>query len=156
MIDRTPRGRSSVGSNAALSPEHRKTCHRGADAQDAAGQGSAAYSRAPRHYPSRARSQTNAAVHPLPSAFDGYLDYVRYHRSLRTFRTYRPILQSFKIFCLKPHVDDVERRGLLDFATHSMKQGQKGKSIYNKVVVLSQVLKCLQELHREVTLTHCT
>ena len=77
----------------------------------------------------------------LPAALDGYLDYVRYHRSLRTFRTYRPILQSFKTFCPKPYVHDVERQDLLDFATHCMKQGLKGKSIYNKLVVLSQVMK---------------
>ncbi|HKN75856.1 MAG TPA: hypothetical protein VJW94_11810, partial [Candidatus Acidoferrum sp.] len=31
----------------------------------------------------------------LTSALDGYLNYVRDHRSLRTFRTYRPILNSF-------------------------------------------------------------
>jgi len=30
---------------------------------------------------------------------------------------------------------------LLDFATHCLKQRQKGKSIYNKLVVLSQVMK---------------
>jgi len=78
---------------------------------------------------------------PLPAALDRYLDYVRYHRSLRTFRTYRPILESFKTFCTKTHVDDVERQDLLDFATHCMKNGQKGKSIYNKLVVISQVMK---------------
>jgi integrase/recombinase XerD len=77
----------------------------------------------------------------LPAALDSYLDYVRYHRSLRTFRTYRPILQSFKRVCAKAHVEDVERQDLLDFATHCMKQGLKGKSIYNKLVVLSQVMK---------------
>ena len=32
-------------------------------------------------------------------------------------------------------------RTFFDFATHCMKQGQAGKSIYNKLVVLSQVLK---------------
>jgi integrase/recombinase XerD len=77
----------------------------------------------------------------LAVALDGYAEYVRYHRSLRTFRTYRPILESFKAFCQKTHVDDVERQDLLDFATDCMKQGQKGKSIYNKLVVLSQVMK---------------
>lgn len=77
----------------------------------------------------------------LADALDGYTEYVRYHRSLRTFRTYRPILESFKAFCQKTHVDDVERQDLLDFATDCMKQGQKGKSVYNKLVVLSQVMK---------------
>ena len=77
----------------------------------------------------------------LPSALDDYLEYVRYHRSLRTYRTYRPILQSFKGSCRKAHVDEVERQDLLDFATYFMKQGQKGKSVYNKLVVISQVLK---------------
>lgn len=77
----------------------------------------------------------------LATALSSYVDYVRYHRSLRTFRTYRPILESFKAFCEKTYVDDVERQDLLDFATHCKSQGQKGKSIYNKLVVLSQVMK---------------
>lgn len=77
----------------------------------------------------------------LKHALDAYKDYVRYHRSLRTFRTYRPILDCFSEFCIKTYVDEVERQDLLDFATHCMKQGQKGKSIYNKLVVLSQVMK---------------
>ena len=77
----------------------------------------------------------------LSAALDGYIEYVRYHRSLRTFRTYRPILDSFKAFCEKTYVDEVERQDLLDFATDCLKQGQKGKSIYNKLVVISQVMK---------------
>jgi integrase/recombinase XerD len=77
----------------------------------------------------------------LKGALDHYIEYVRYHRSLRTYRTYRPILESFKTFCQKTHVEEVERQDLLDFATHFMKRGQKGKSIYNKLVVLSQVMK---------------
>lgn len=77
----------------------------------------------------------------LKRAVDAYKDYVRYHRSLRTFRTYRPILDSFSGFCTKIYVDDVERQDLLDFATDCLKQGQKGKSIYNKLVVISQVMK---------------
>lgn len=39
------------------------------------------------------------------------------------------------------HVDDVDRQDLLDFATDCLKKGQKGKSIYNKLVVISQVMK---------------
>ena len=64
----------------------------------------------------------------LAAALDGYLEYVRDHRSLRTFRTYRPMLASFKAFCPKTCVDQVERQDLLDFATHLLKQGQKGKA----------------------------
>jgi integrase len=77
----------------------------------------------------------------LKHALDAYKDYVRYHRSLRTFRTYRPILDSFGTFCTKNFIDDVGRQDLLDFATDCLKQGQKGKSIYNKLVVISQVMK---------------
>jgi integrase/recombinase XerD len=77
----------------------------------------------------------------LASALDGYKEYVQYHRSLRTFRTYRPILESFKKFCTKTYVDEVERQDFIDFATQFMKEGQKGKSIYNKLVVVSQVMK---------------
>lgn len=77
----------------------------------------------------------------LSTALDSYREYVQYHRSLRTFRTYRPILESFKKFCSKVYVDEVERQDFIDFATHLMKEGQKGKSIYNKLVVVSQVMK---------------
>jgi integrase len=77
----------------------------------------------------------------LPKALDKYLEYVQYHRSLRTFRTYRPILEDFKASCSKSHIEDVERQDILDFATQCVKQGQKGKTIYNKLVLLSQVMK---------------
>jgi integrase/recombinase XerD len=77
----------------------------------------------------------------LAAALDAYKNYVQYHRSLRTYRTYRPILDAFKDFCVKTYVDEVERQDFIDFATHCMKQGQKGKSIYNKLVVLSQLMK---------------
>lgn len=77
----------------------------------------------------------------LRQALDAYKEYVQYHRSLRTFRTYRPILDSFKEFCRKTYVDEIDRQDLLDFATHLKKEGQQGKSIYNKLVVLSQVMK---------------
>ena len=72
----------------------------------------------------------------VADALDKYSEYIRYHRSLRTFRTYRPILASFKTFCAKTYIDEIERADLLDFATHCLKQSQKGKSIYNKLVVL--------------------
>ena len=75
------------------------------------------------------------------AALDRYKEYIQYHRCLRTFRTYRPILESFKRFCTKTYVDEVERQDFIDFATHCMKEGQKGKSIYNKLVVISQVMK---------------
>lgn len=117
----------------------------GADAQDAADKARVkeAHLSAERNgiIPSLPQPQPTPQRTSLPSALDDYLSYVRYHRSLRTYRTYRPILTSFKTFCPKSHVDDVERQDLLDFATHCMKQGQAGKSIYNKLVVLSQVLK---------------
>jgi integrase/recombinase XerD len=77
----------------------------------------------------------------VAEAIERYSEYIKYHRSLRTFRTYRPILASFKSFCTRSYIDDVDRDDLLAFATHCMKQGQKGKSVYNKLVVLSQVLK---------------
>jgi integrase len=77
----------------------------------------------------------------VSAALDRYSEYIQYHRSLRTFRTYRRILKSFKTFCAKIHVEDVEREDLLDFATACLRKGQKGKSVYNKLVVISQVMK---------------
>jgi integrase/recombinase XerD len=91
--------------------------------------------------PSAPAVEPNPQRTSLSAVLDGYIEYVRYHRSLRTFRTYRPILDSFKAFCQKTYVDEVERQDLLDFSTDCLKQGQKGKSIYNKLVVISQVMK---------------
>jgi len=78
---------------------------------------------------------------PLKSALEKYTEYVRYHRSLRTFRTYRPILNAFGEFCTKTYVEDVGRDDLLAFATHCLKQGHNGKTVYNKLVVLAQLMK---------------
>lgn len=77
----------------------------------------------------------------VTDALDRYSEYIQYHRSLRTFRTYRPILASFKSFCTRNHIEDVDREDLLAFATHCLKQGHNGKTVYNKLVVLSQLLK---------------
>jgi integrase/recombinase XerD len=85
--------------------------------------------------------ESNPERKTVGQALDSYKEYAQYHRSRRTFRTYRPILDSFKQHCKKNYVDEAERQDLVDFATHCMKQGQKGKSIYNKLVVLSQVMK---------------
>jgi len=77
----------------------------------------------------------------VKDALAKYEDYIRYHRSLRTFRTYRPILTSFGEFCSCTYVDEIERDTLLEFATRCLKTGQGGKTIYNKLVVISQLLK---------------
>jgi integrase/recombinase XerD len=77
----------------------------------------------------------------VTDALAKYEDYVRYHRSLRTFRTYRPILRSFGEFCPHTYVDQVDRVALMDYATLCLKKGQNGKTIYNKLVVLCQLLK---------------
>ena len=77
----------------------------------------------------------------IKDALEKYEDYIRYHRSLRTLRTYRPILRSFGDFCPRTYVDQVERPDLIDFATLCLKKGQNGKTIYNKLVVISQLLK---------------
>ena len=85
--------------------------------------------------------ESNPERKTLAQALDSYKEYVQYHRSRRTLRTYRPILDSFKQHYKKTYVDEVERHDLLDFATHCMREGQKGKTVYNKLVVLSQVMK---------------
>jgi integrase len=87
----------------------------------------------------------SANEHPdrvtVKSALTKYEDYIQYHRSLRTFRTYRPILRSFGEFCPHIYIDQVDRTVLQDFATLCLKAGQNGKTIYNKLVVLCQLLK---------------
>ena len=77
----------------------------------------------------------------LTDAVANYSEYIQLHRSLRTFRTYRPILAAFRDSCPRTYIDEVGREDLVAFASACVKQGQKGKSIYNKLVVLSQLLK---------------
>jgi integrase len=77
----------------------------------------------------------------LADALASYIEYIRYNRTLRTFRTYRPILSAFGAFCTRDYIDQITREDLLAFATACLKQGQKGKSVYNKLVVVSQLLK---------------
>jgi integrase len=77
----------------------------------------------------------------VADAVKNYTEYIQFHRSLRTFRTYRPILAAFRDSCHRTYIDEVGRDDLLAFATACLKQDQKGKSIYNKLVVLSQLLK---------------
>ncbi|MGA8232263.1 MAG: site-specific integrase [Candidatus Acidiferrales bacterium] len=77
----------------------------------------------------------------VADAVKSYTEYIQYHRSLRTFRTYRPMLATFRDFCSRTYIDEVTREDLLAFGTACLKQGQKGKSIYNKLVVVSQFLK---------------
>jgi integrase/recombinase XerD len=74
-------------------------------------------------------------------ALEKYADHIRYHRSLRTYRTYRPILKSFGEFCGHTYVDEIDRGTILEFATHCVKLGHNGKTIYNKLVVICQLLK---------------
>ncbi len=69
----------------------------------------------------------------LTDALEKYSEYIQYHRSLRTFRTYRPILKAFGEFCSHIYVDQIDRADLMEFATHCLKLGQTGKTIYNKL-----------------------
>jgi integrase/recombinase XerD len=77
----------------------------------------------------------------LQDAIEKYIEYIRYHRSLRTFRTYRPILNAFGKFCTRKYVDQVLREDLIAFGTRCLKLGHNGKTVYNKMVVISQLLK---------------
>ena len=91
--------------------------------------------------PSQPAAEPEPKRTTVTEALDRYSEYIQYHRSLRTFRTYRPILASFKSFCTRDHIEAVDREDLLAFATHCLKQGHNGKTVYNKLVVLSQLLK---------------
>jgi integrase len=77
----------------------------------------------------------------VKDALQNYEDNIRYHRSLRTFRTYRPIIRAFGDLCPRTYIDQIDRQELVDFGTHFLKQGQKGKTVYNKLVVICQMLK---------------
>jgi len=77
----------------------------------------------------------------VKDALEKYEDHIRYHRSLRTYRTYRPILKSFGEFCAHTFIDEIDRAAILEFATHCFKLGQNGKTVYNKLVVICQLLK---------------
>jgi integrase/recombinase XerD len=91
--------------------------------------------------PPRAEPAAEPERITVADAVKRYTEYIQYHRSLRTFRTYRPILAIFRDSCARTYIDEVGREDLIAFATARVKEGQKGKSIYNKLVVLSQLLK---------------
>ena len=62
--------------------------------------------------------------------------------SLRTFRTYRPDPRfASATSAARPMSMRSSARICSTSPPHCLKQGQKGKSIYNKLVVISQVMK---------------
>jgi hypothetical protein len=75
------------------------------------------------------------------NAIDDYLEYIRINRTRRTHRTYRSILGVFRKFNTRLYLDEIGREELMAFATAVLQEGQKGKSAYNKMVVLAQLLK---------------
>lgn len=82
-----------------------------------------------------------AAGTPFPAAVDKYIEYIRAHRALRTFRTYRPVLAEFRDGCRRAFIEDVVRQDLVDFATRSYERGRGKRSVYNNLVILSQLMK---------------
>jgi len=95
-----------------------------------------------RHHP----RPLNAAAAPqrtsLNSALDDYLNY-SLSSVLANLPHLCPFFNSFKTFCPKSHVDEVERRTFL-ISPRMHETGQEGKSIYNKLVVCPQVLSSMQ------------
>jgi integrase/recombinase XerD len=76
------------------------------------------------------------------TAIDNYLDFVKHQRAKRTYLTYRYTLDTLlRESCTTPHVEDVSREDILKFMTDCYKRGLGGRTVYDKLVVVLQMLK---------------
>jgi integrase/recombinase XerD len=75
-------------------------------------------------------------------AIDKYLEFIQNHRSRRTFLAYRYTLDTlFRESCQAKSVDDISRTDILNFMTHCYQQDLGHRTVYDKLVVVLQMLK---------------
>jgi integrase/recombinase XerD len=73
---------------------------------------------------------------------DKYLEFIKNHRSPRTFLTYRYTLDTlFRESCKTESVNDISRSDILNFITHCYTRGLGHRTVYDKLVVVVQMLK---------------
>ena len=78
----------------------------------------------------------------LGTAIDNYLEFIENHRSPRTYLTYRYTLNTlFRQSCTTQSVEDVSREDILKFITHCYALGLGHRTVYDKLVVVLQMLK---------------
>lgn len=78
----------------------------------------------------------------LGTAIDTYLEFIENHRSPRTYLTYRYTLNTlFRQSCTTQSVEDVSRGDILKFMTHCYALGLGHRTVYDKLVVVLQMLK---------------
>jgi len=76
------------------------------------------------------------------TAIDNYLEFIENHRSPRTYLTYRyTLITLFRQSCTTQSVEDVSRGDILKFMTHCYTQGLGHRTVYDKLVVVLQMLK---------------
>ena len=93
--------------------------------------------------------ETRSAPASIPSArlgvgtaIDNYLEFIENHRSPRTYLTYRYTLNTlFRQSCTTQSVEDVSRGDILKFMTHCYALGLGHRTVYDKLVVVLQMLK---------------
>lgn len=79
---------------------------------------------------------------PKDAALDKYLAYIEANRSSRTYKAYRYTLDVlFRASYSKATIEEAERDDLLKFITFCADRGYENRTIYDKVVVVSQFLK---------------
>lgn len=78
----------------------------------------------------------------VDTAIEKYLNFVQNHRAPRTYLTYRYTLETlFRQSCKTKCVGDISRDDILEFMTHCYSQGLGHRTVYDKLVVVLQMLK---------------
>jgi site-specific recombinase XerD len=78
----------------------------------------------------------------IGDAIDAYLKYVKMQRKARTWLTYRYTLDTLlRASYKRKFVEDATRDDVLDFMTYCYEKGLGARTVYDKVVTVSQLFK---------------
>jgi hypothetical protein len=77
----------------------------------------------------------------LQDAIDDFLLEVQTHRAKKTYAAYRSMLADFLDSCTKIHLDEIERKDLMNFTADLKSDGLGDRTIYNKFELLMTFLK---------------
>ena len=77
----------------------------------------------------------------LQDAIDDFLLEVQTHRTKKTYAAYRSMLADFVDSCPKIHLDEIERKDLMNFTADLKSNGLGDRTVYNKFELLMTFLK---------------
>jgi integrase len=87
-------------------------------------------------------TSTTGTLRPIAEAVAEYLTEVQLHKSWATHRAYRRTLDLFTESCTKnKHLEQIDRKDILDFMTHMKSKRQAPRTVANRVGYLETFLK---------------